>query len=105
MSRPALFVATLGLVLGLVGPARIGPVPALAAGCYSQGQVRQAVQAGQAIQLSSVLAQIRAAVPGQIVTEPLLCDMGGRLIYLVDVLHDGVLTHVQIDAQTGGITY
>jgi uncharacterized membrane protein YkoI len=63
------------------------------------------VASGQAIQLSSVLAQIRAAVPGQIVTEPMLCDMGGRLVYQVDVLHQGTVTHVQIDAQTGSISY
>lgn len=105
MLRGVVFVAGLGLILGLAGPNPVGTEPARAANCYSQGQVRQAVQAGQVIQLSSVLAQIRAAVPGQIVTQPELCDMGGQLVYLVDVLNQGVVTHVQIDAHTGSISY
>jgi uncharacterized membrane protein YkoI len=99
---PALSLAT---VLGLTGPAGLGVDSAVAASCYSQAQVRQAVQAGQVIQLSSVLNQIRAAVPGQIVSQPMLCDMGGRMVYLVDVLSGGAVTHVQIDAQTGSINY
>ncbi len=105
MSRGAAFVAVLGLLLALGWPAAVDVRPAEAASCMSQGQARAAVQSGQAIQLSGVLAQIRAAVPGQIVSEPLLCDTGGRLVYMVDVLNQGVVTHVQIDAHTGSISY
>ena len=101
MLREALSVLSLGFALGLTGP----DDPAAAASCYSAGEVRAAVQQGQVIQLSSVLNQIRAAVPGEIVTQPMLCDVGGRLVYLVDVLYGGTVTHVQIDAQTGGINY
>ena len=105
MLRAALSVLSLSAALGLTGPAGLGADSAAAASCYSQGQVRQAVQAGQVIQLSSVLNQIRAAVPGEIVSQPMLCDVGGRLVYLVDVLSGGNVTAVQIDAQTGSISY
>lgn len=105
MSREVFFVAVLGLACGLIWSTTVGVQPAVAGSCLSQGEVRNAVQSGQVIQLSSVLAQIRAAVPGQIVSEPRLCNVGGRLVYVVDVLHQGVVTHVQIDAHTGSISY
>lgn len=105
MLRAALSVFSLAALLGLAAPAGLSVDSASAASCYSQQQVRQAVQTGQVIQLSSVLNQIRAAVPGQIVSQPMLCDMGGRMVYLVDVLSGGAVTHVQIDAQTGSIAY
>jgi uncharacterized membrane protein YkoI len=31
--------------------------------------------------------------------------MGGRLVYLIDVLKDGQVIHVQVDATSGQITY
>jgi uncharacterized membrane protein YkoI len=30
--------------------------------------------------------------------------MGGRLVYLVNVLVDGRVTHLQVDAQSGSIS-
>ncbi len=78
--------------------------PALADECYSAGQTRQMVQQGQAVPLSGVLGQIKAI--GQIVSsDALLCNVGGRLVYLIDVLQNGNVIHVQVDAQSGQITY
>jgi hypothetical protein len=72
--------------------------------CYSAGQTRQMVQQGQAVPLSGVLGQIKAI--GQIVSsDALLCNVGGRLVYLIDVLKGGNVIHVQVDAQSGQITY
>jgi uncharacterized membrane protein YkoI len=64
--------------------------------------MRAAVQGGQAIPLSSVLGQIRAT--GQVLSTPQLCNMGGRLVYLVNVLVNGQVTHLQVDAQSGSIS-
>jgi hypothetical protein len=78
--------------------------PAMADECYSAGQTRQMVQQGQAVPLSGVLGQIKAI--GQIVSsDALLCNVGGRLVYLIDVLKGGNVIHVQVDAQSGQITY
>ena len=92
------------LFLGVALAAAALATPALADQCYSSAETRQMVQSGQAIQLSRVLGQIRAI--GQIVSSaPLLCDVGGRLVYLVDVISGGHVIHVQVDAQSGSITY
>lgn len=92
------------LLTAMLAVAALGSRPALAAQCYSSGQTRQMVQSGQAVSLSQVLGQIKAV--GQIVSsDPLLCDVGGRLVYLVDVLAGGKVVHVQVDAQTGSINY
>ncbi|HVY20487.1 MAG TPA: PepSY domain-containing protein [Bauldia sp.] len=79
-------------------------VPAMADQCYSPAEARAMVQQGQAQPLSSVLRQIRAI--GQIVsTDAMLCDVGGRLVYLIDVIQNGNVIHVQVDATSGQITY
>jgi hypothetical protein len=78
--------------------------PALADQCYSSAQTRQMVQQGQAVPLSGVLGQINAI--GKIVSsDALLCNVGGRLVYLIDVIQNGNVIHVQVDAQSGQITY
>ena len=100
LRKPALLLC-LGLGLTVAGP---GVGPASADQCYASGQTRAMVQSGQAIALSRVLGQIKAI--GQIVSsDGLLCDVGGRLVYLIDVLSNGNVIHVQVDAQTGSINY
>ena len=93
------------LLAAALGFGAAAPVPALADGCLSQSEVRAAVQSGQAIPLSSVIGQIRATVSGEILSSPMLCDYGGRLVYLVNVLAGGQVTRLQVDAQTGSISY
>jgi hypothetical protein len=78
--------------------------PAAADECYSAGQTRAMVQKGQAVPLSGVLGEIRQI--GQIVSsDAMLCNVGGRLVYLIDVLKDGQVIHVQVDGTSGQITY
>jgi hypothetical protein len=77
--------------------------PSIGGGCLSPGEARAAVQSGQVVPLSSVLGQIRQAAGGQIVSTPTLCNLGGRLVYSLDVLSGGAITHMQVDAQTGRI--
>jgi hypothetical protein len=90
----------LGAALALAGTV----APASAEQCYSAAETRAMVQQGQAMPLSGVLGQIRAV--GQIVSsDAMLCNMGGRLVYLIDVLKDGQVIHVQVDATSGQITY
>ena len=105
MIRGTLSALLLAAALVTGGPAAVGTSPAAAQGCLSQGEVRVAVQNGQAIPLSSVLGQIRATVNGEILSSPMLCDLNGRLIYLVNVLSGGQVTRLQVDAQTGAISY
>ena len=106
MFRKSLRTLALGLALLLAGPAGLGAIPAAADSCLSAAETRAAVASGQAVPLSSVLRSIRAAVPGDIVRQQ-LCELGGRLVYLVDVYSSAGAntTHVQIDAQTGSINY
>ncbi|HEY4968618.1 MAG TPA: hypothetical protein VII35_01865 [Steroidobacteraceae bacterium] len=84
-------------------PAEFVAPPSVGGGCLSPGEARAAVQSGQVVPLSSVLGQIRQAAGGQIVSTPTLCNMGGRLIYSLDVLSAGAITHMQVDARTGRI--
>jgi hypothetical protein len=76
-------------------------LPASAA-CYGPLQIRQMVVQGQIIALSSVLAEINAV--GQPVSVPRLCDNGGSLAYEVDVVRDGSVMHIRVDARTGQIS-
>jgi uncharacterized membrane protein YkoI len=85
--------------------AAVPPGGAEAQSCLSQDQVRAAVDSGQAIPLSDVLGQIRAQVGGEILSSPMLCDYGGRLVYVLNVLSDGQVTRLNVDAQTGAISY
>ena len=105
MIRKVLSALALGLALLATDPTGLITVPAAAQQCLSPGDVRQAVASGQAIALSSVLSQIRATVGGDILPSPMLCDVGGRLVYFVNVLSDGQVTRLQVDAQTGSISY
>ena len=78
-------------------------VPVAAGGCLSSGEARAAVQSGQAIEFSSVLSQIRSVVGGQVISTT-LCDADGQLVYYVDVLSSGKVTHLKVDARTGSIS-
>ena len=76
------------------------PVPRMT-GCLSAGDARSAALSGQVVPLSSVLGQIRRN--GQIVSPPSLCNIGGRLIYFLDVLVGNRVIHLQVDGQTGRV--
>ncbi len=105
MIRRTLSALALVAALNVAGPVGIGAGPAAAQACLSQGDARAAVESGRAIPLSSVLGQIRATVGGEILSSPALCDFGGRLVYLVNVLSGGQVTRLSVDAQTGAISY
>ncbi|SHE61000.1 hypothetical protein SAMN02745157_0551 [Kaistia soli DSM 19436] len=76
-----------------------GTGTALAQGCLSPGEARQAVQNGEAISLS----QVRGNLPGDVVSAQ-LCHGGGGLVYVVNVLGaGGKVERLQIDARSGAI--
>lgn len=77
---------------------------ALADGCLSPGEARAVAQSGEIMPLSRVIGQIRAAANGEILPPPQLCNIGGRLVYLVNVLtRDGQVTRLTVDASSGSI--
>jgi hypothetical protein len=76
-------------------------VPAAAA-CYGPLQIRQMVSQGQIVELSTVIGEIRSV--GQPVAVPRLCDDGGSLAYEVDVVSNGSVVHLRVDAHTGQIS-
>ncbi len=82
-----------------------GSSPAAAQGCYSAGQIRAAVQAGQVVSLSSVIGQVKAMTGGEVLSSPQLCNIGGRLVYILNVLIGGQVRHVQVDGASGSISY
>jgi len=86
---------------GLSGP---GSSPAYAQGCFSAGEARSYVQSGDVVPLSQVLSEIRSAANGEILPPPRLCKVGGRLVYLVNVLsRGGEVRRLTVDAQSGNI--
>jgi len=102
MIKTALLPLMLGMTLLIAGAT--GPDGnARAAGCLSSGEARAAVQSGQAISLSQILGRIRSAAGGEIVPPPQLCDQGGRLVYIVNVLSGGKVTKLTVDARSGSI--
>ncbi len=80
--------------------AAFGPSPASAQMCYSAAQTRAAVQSGQVLPLSSLIGQVHAVAPGQIVSTQ-LCVVGGHYEYLLSVLVGGQVHQVRMDATTG----
>ncbi len=77
---------------------------AQAAGCLSAGEARAAVQSGQVMALSRMLGQIRASAGGEILPPPKLCERGGRLVYMVNVLSPkGKVKKLTVDAANGRI--
>jgi uncharacterized membrane protein YkoI len=93
------------LAIGLsTAAAVVGPSPASAQTCYSAAETRAVVQSGQILPLSSLIGQIQAVAPGQIVSSQ-LCMVGGRYVYLVSVLVGGQVHQLRVDAASGGISY
>jgi uncharacterized membrane protein YkoI len=77
---------------------------AYADGCLSPSEARTVAQSGQIVPLSHVIGQIRAAANGEILPPPQLCNIGGRYVYLVNVLtRDGQVTRLTVDASSGNI--
>jgi hypothetical protein len=77
---------------------------AFADGCLSPGEARAVAQSGEIVPLSRVIGQIRAAANGEILPPPQLCNIGGRYVYLVNVLtRDGQVTRLTVDASSGNI--
>jgi uncharacterized membrane protein YkoI len=88
--RLSLLLVVIGLLL---------PGTALAQGCLSQSEARQAVQSGEAISLS----QVRGSLPGDVVSAQ-LCRGGGGLVYVVNVLGEGgKVQRITIDARSGAV--
>jgi hypothetical protein len=90
---------------GLVSVSSFGPASsAYADGCLSPGEARAAAQSGQIVPLSRIIGQIRAAANGEILPPPQLCNVGGRYVYLVNVLtRGGQVTRLTVDASSGSI--
>lgn len=87
-------LSSLIFVIGLLLPGT-----ALAQGCLSQSEARQAVQSGEAISLS----QVRGSLPGDVVSAQ-LCRGGGGLVYVVNVLGEGgKVQRITIDARSGAV--
>jgi uncharacterized membrane protein YkoI len=91
-------VPSIMLAAFLLGAA---PSAASAQACYTDAQIRAAIQSGQAQPLSSLLAAIRARFAGGQVVSSRLCPSGGRLSYFVSVLVGGRVQEVRLDAASG----
>jgi Peptidase propeptide and YPEB domain len=102
MIKTTLLTLMLGMTLLIAGAS--GPEGgARAAGCLTSNEARAAVQSGQAVSLSQILGRIRSAAGGEIVPPPQLCNQGGQLVYIVNVLSGGQVTKLTVDAKTGNI--
>jgi hypothetical protein len=105
MMRKLSLAVMLGVAVMLAGPAGLGLAPAAAQGCLSAGDARAAVQSGDVVPLSRVLGQIRAAGGGEVLPTPQLCNIGGRLVYMVNVLtRTGAIKRLVVDARSGNIS-
>ena len=78
------------------------PVDAQGGGCFSDAQVRAAVQQGQAVPLSNLIGAIQSRFGGQVVSSR-LCPSGGRLAYFVTLLIGGQVREVRVDAVSGAV--
>jgi hypothetical protein len=77
---------------------------AYADGCLTPGEARNVAQSGEILPLSRIIGQIRTAANGEILPPPQLCNIGGRYVYLVNVLtRDGQVTRLTVDASSGNI--
>lgn len=77
--------------------------PALAS-CLSQGEMREAVAAGQAIPAVNATRAAQGAYPGAEVTRVELCSAGGGLVYRITLLQrDGRVVQVDVDAGSGAL--
>ena len=78
------------------------PASAQGGACFSDAQVRTAIQQGQAQPLSSLIAAIQSRFGGQVVSSR-LCPNGGRLAYFVTLLIGGQVREVRVDAVSGAV--
>ena len=93
-----------GLVIALALTAAGSPT-ARAAGCLSDAQARQAFAARQALPLSAFLGKIAQATGGGRAAGAQLCDGGGHLVWIVQVLTgNGQQRTVYCDALTGAVS-
>jgi uncharacterized membrane protein YkoI len=76
-------------------------VPALAQGGCQPVDPRTAAQSGQIAPLSRFLDSIRQATGGGTPIGSQVCQMGGRLVYRVQVIIGGRQVTIDIDAATG----
>jgi uncharacterized membrane protein YkoI len=103
MVRRILSSLALSLALAGAGLAALGSA-AEAQGCLSAGQARAAAQQGQIVPMSSLIGSIRAAAGGEILPPPQLCNVGGRYVYIVNVLKpNGQVSRLTVDAASGSI--
>ncbi|MEX0853639.1 MAG: hypothetical protein WD036_10225, partial [Bauldia sp.] len=58
---------------------------------------------GEGVPRASVLGRITAATGGEILSLPRLCNIGGRLVYMLNVLVAGQVRQVTIDGASGSI--
>jgi uncharacterized membrane protein YkoI len=88
---------TLALFAALTGS------PAIA-NCLSQGEMREAVAAGQAISAVDATRAAQGAHAGAEVTRVDLCRAGGGLVYRITLLQrDGRVVQVNVDARSGAL--
>jgi hypothetical protein len=78
-----------------------GAAPALAQGGCQPVDPRAAAQSGQIAPLSNFLGSIRQATGGGTPIGSQVCQMGGRLVYRVQVMVGGRQMTINIDAATG----
>jgi uncharacterized membrane protein YkoI len=80
----------------------IAPATAQLGGCFSDAQIRTAVQQGQAVPLSNLIGAIQSRFGGQVVSSR-LCNNGGRLAYFVTLLVGGQVREIRVDAISGAV--
>jgi uncharacterized membrane protein YkoI len=104
MARRVLSARFFGLVLSAAATV-LPAVPSRAAqGCLSASEARAAAASGKVVPLSQLLGEIGAAAGGQVLPTPQLCSVGGRYVYLVNVLSSrNQVTRLTIDASSGAI--
>ncbi len=104
MFRTLALALALPLAAALLAGNTFVAAPAHAADCLSAKQTRSAVENGNAVSLSKMVKKIQKATGGEILPTPQLCDNGGRLVYMVNVLRpDGSVETLTVDAASGNI--
>ncbi len=89
------------ILLTLLILAAFAGSPVLAS-CLSQGEMREAVAAGQAISAVNATRAAQGAYPDAEVTRVELCRADGGLVYRITLLQrDGRVMQVNIDAVSG----
>jgi hypothetical protein len=77
------------------------PGPAVAQSACQPVDPRMAAQSGQVAPLSRFLGSIRQATGGGTAIGSQLCQIGGRLVYRVQVIIGGRQVTIDIDASSG----